>query len=999
MRLSAIRLRDVGPFRDGLAVEGLSGGLDVLIAPNEAGKSTMFRAVETVFFAKHTGTSGELRSMASEEGGTAVLEADFEAEGGRWRITKTFGRKKSARLEALDGGGSRHAWTGPEAETRLADLIGLADRDGGGTHGPHGFLWVGQRGAIDDTQLSPEVAARSALKDIVEREVASLSGTKRLQQVRDSVAGELQTLVTASKSQPRGPWLEAIRRRDDAARVLADAKASQDVAAKRVARITALSERRMVLSALASRQAGAAGGVVGAGSAGIEDARQAWLHAEAAVTAANDATRRYREAVAARQAAAVALREAEELVALAADIARLEAELHTANTEVSSRREAYSITANRIETLSAEQARLEANETARRYRILVQRLSDARGLSDGSDRLAREGAANMVTTSAIEGLRDAVRRRERAEDALAAALPRVTIAYEAGAGGRILRDGQPLADGEIAIATADGAWPIELDIPGIGRIVVDLPAESNRVELEAALARARDDISAGLASAGLASVDDAEAAAKRRAEIERQLADSQARLDGIAPDGLAVLAAEVAAVAEREGQRQRLEDAGPEDTGREDSGPAKAPRRVASGAAAALRSSARSSARATRTGVAPGAALGAAPAPDLFSHVATMRDDVAAGGSNGRHMAGLAGAGDAAGGLGAAAENSADGAALGHEAALADVRAELAVATREGERQRAATDEAALAVARLTGTLESARARLKIESERTEGGGSDARGGGVVQTEGDVGHAVISADTFKERLGDLAAALRDRVREEVAFRDTLPSAQAMEALLADRETWAATLAARERELQEVDLELQRLLGMQEGAGAELTAGDIERLAGDLAGAEASVATYEDEAGGLALLRGLLDEAIGGAQDRLLEPVMRRLEPYLADVFPDAALDLDRELSVTALARGGQRLAPMKFSGGTAEQIAILVRLAYGRVLAENGQPTPVILDDALVYTDDARLAAIFRCLTTAARHHQVLVLSCQDSRFAALPGKRLRLKPWDGPAT
>ncbi|MDZ4843318.1 MAG: hypothetical protein SH859_14430, partial [Hyphomicrobium aestuarii] len=489
------------------------------------------------------------------------------------------------------------------------------------------------------------------------------------------------------------------------------------------------------------------------------------------------------------------------------------------------------------------------------------------------------------------------------------------------------------------------------------------------------------------------------AAAKRRAEIERQLADSQARLAGIAPDGLAALAAEVAAAAEREGQRREdvgreaagPDDAGRDDAGRDDAGAPKASRRGApSGAAAAVRSTARS----MRTGVAPGAAL----APDLFSHVATVRDDVAADGSNGQPMAVLAGAGDAIGGRGAADESIADGAALGHAAALADVRAQLAVAMREGERLRAATDEAALVVARLTGTLEAAHARLKIESARTEGGGGDARVVGSVQADSDVGCAALSADTFKERMGDLAAALRDRVREEVAFRDTLPSAQAMAALLANRTTRAATLAALEREQQEVDLELQRLLGMQEGAGGELTAGDIERLAGDLAGAEASVATYEDEAGGLALLRGLLDEAIGGAQDRLLEPVMRRLEPYLADVFPDAALDLDRELSVTALARGGQRLAPMKFSGGTAEQIAILVRLAYGRVLAENGQPTPVILDDALVYTDDARLAAIFRCLTTAARHHQVLVLSCQDSRFAALPGKRLRLTPWEGPA-
>jgi hypothetical protein len=52
------------------------------------------------------------------------------------------------------------------------------------------------------------------------------------------------------------------------------------------------------------------------------------------------------------------------------------------------------------------------------------------------------------------------------------------------------------------------------------------------------------------------------------------------------------------------------------------------------------------------------------------------------------------------------------------------------------------------------------------------------------------------------------------------------------------------------------------------------------------------------------------------------------------------------------------------------------------------------LDDALVYSDDQRIAAMHRALEAAAQAHQVIVLSCREQSFAGLDGNRVALVPW-----
>jgi uncharacterized protein YhaN len=90
---------------------------------------------------------------------------------------------------------------------------------------------------------------------------------------------------------------------------------------------------------------------------------------------------------------------------------------------------------------------------------------------------------------------------------------------------------------------------------------------------------------------------------------------------------------------------------------------------------------------------------------------------------------------------------------------------------------------------------------------------------------------------------------------------------------------------------------------------------------------------------------------------------------------------------------------VRLSDGTQEQLAVLVRLAFARLLAETGSPAPLILDDALVYADDHRIARVFEALRLAARTHQVLVLTCRERAFAGLGGHRAAIGAWEEAAS
>ncbi len=127
MRITRVRVRDFRVHRD-LDLE-LAPGLTVIRGPNEAGKSTLQRALEVGLFRRVTAAGAEidaLRSWAASAEGRPAVQLDFvqeDLEGTRvGSVLKDFrGAKGSVRLE-LDG----EITTDPaRADEMLAELTGI----------------------------------------------------------------------------------------------------------------------------------------------------------------------------------------------------------------------------------------------------------------------------------------------------------------------------------------------------------------------------------------------------------------------------------------------------------------------------------------------------------------------------------------------------------------------------------------------------------------------------------------------------------------------------------------------------------------------------------------------------------------------------------------------------------------------------------------------------------------------------------------------------------
>ncbi|MCV2870385.1 chromosome segregation protein SMC [Defluviimonas sp. WL0002] len=248
----------------------------------------------------------------------------------------------------------------------------------------------------------------------------------------------------------------------------------------------------------------------------------------------------------------------------------------------------------------------------------------------------------------------------------------------------------------------------------------------------------------------------------------------------------------------------------------------------------------------------------------------------------------------------------------------------------------------------------------------------------------------------------------EKLAEEIAFiRKRLPelhntgslAAQALEALKSsapDLATCEAGLArarsAVEQARQAESAGREELARLNATISALADEGIEERLAG-IAGAraeaEARAARYEAEVRALNRLRLALEDARAKARDAYFGPVLRELQPLLSILYPGAQLSIDdQSLLPVTLTRDGQTEAMEILSGGTQEQVAILTRLAFARLFAADGRAVPVILDDALVHSDDDRIEAMFTALHRTARDQQILVLTCRQRAFAALGGTR-----------
>ena len=107
--------------------------------------------------------------------------------------------------------------------------------------------------------------------------------------------------------------------------------------------------------------------------------------------------------------------------------------------------------------------------------------------------------------------------------------------------------------------------------------------------------------------------------------------------------------------------------------------------------------------------------------------------------------------------------------------------------------------------------------------------------------------------------------------------------------------------------------------------------------------------------------------------------------YLRLIQPDSEIVLnEKTFSIEHLVRGGVSEPFETLSVGAREQVAVITRLALADILRASGQPSAIILDDALVNTDETRLERMHLVLHKAAQTLQVIVLTCRERDFLAL---------------
>ena len=267
----------------------------------------------------------------------------------------------------------------------------------------------------------------------------------------------------------------------------------------------------------------------------------------------------------------------------------------------------------------------------------------------------------------------------------------------------------------------------------------------------------------------------------------------------------------------------------------------------------------------------------------------------------------------------------------------------------------------------------------------------------IVQLDQELGEAVTRSqerDRLATAADEAGRHLQQVAAERAALAGQAPRPDELAGLIAARTAAQAALKRAREAAERLGREVAELEGEVRAAGEAEIGPLIVRLDGEIAALDEEIAHHRHEVAALELLHETLAQVASENQARFLEPVERRLAPYLAQVFPDAEVVFNEGFGLEAVIRGGTREAIDVLSDGTREQLAVLVRLGFARLFAERGLSVPVILDDALVYSDDERIKRMFAILQDASDHHQVIVFTCRAATFAPLEGVQLAVAPW-----
>lgn len=315
----------------------------------------------------------------------------------------------------------------------------------------------------------------------------------------------------------------------------------------------------------------------------------------------------------------------------------------------------------------------------------------------------------------------------------------------------------------------------------------------------------------------------------------------------------------------------------------------------------------------------------------------------------------------------------------------ADATAEAIQSAREAERVATAALEdaedreaqARKAVDAASEAATTARVRAEQEAERCqEASRALAQARGEIADEQLVEALAVAEQAVEEAQSQLAQA-----QEEAAAQGAERAEQEYTDAIAVRDQLSAQVA-------ELHDELGHLQGRLEMAGSHGLSSQLDAARTEYELAQAEHETVSRRAAAAARLRSTLQRHRAQARRRYAAPLRDRIVALGQALHQTEAFDvtLGDDLDVLARELDGVSVGVDALSTGAREQLATLVRLAVAGLTAADGSGVPVVLDDALAWSDPGRLYAMGGVLAKAGAHSQVILLTCAPDRYAYVPG-------------
>lgn len=253
-----------------------------------------------------------------------------------------------------------------------------------------------------------------------------------------------------------------------------------------------------------------------------------------------------------------------------------------------------------------------------------------------------------------------------------------------------------------------------------------------------------------------------------------------------------------------------------------------------------------------------------------------------------------------------------------------------------------------------------AQAKHKLQAARDE------------QSDEDLDNALTNQ---KARVADARTALEE-VQEELRVQDP----DSLEALLENASKAKERAERNLRENQDKHLDVSSRLETlgEQGAHSEFNDAQSER-----AHLQRELDQTEARSQAALLLYDTFKRHRLAAHQRYVAPFKQRIEGLGRIVFgPTFEVELDAELSVASRTLDGKTLKVDQLSVGAQEQLGVICRLACAAIVSDDDGGAPVIIDDALGWSDPTRLQAMGAAIAAAGKTCQVIVLTCTPGRYA-----------------